>query len=74
MENSEVVDCSKQGFTKCKSCLTNLVAFYDGITSLMEKGRAAYVIYLDSCKALNIVPHGILVSKLESHGFDPLSG
>ncbi|KAF4803275.1 hypothetical protein TURU_018855 [Turdus rufiventris] len=65
MENSEVVDSCKQGFTKCKSYLTNLVAFYDGITSF-----TAYVIHLDSCKALNIDPHGIHVSKLESHGFD----
>lgn len=70
MENSEVVSDNQQGFTKCKSCLTNLVAFYGGITSLMDMGRATDVIYLDSCKALDIVPHDILVSKLERHGFD----
>jgi len=37
MENKEVSGDSQHGFTQGKSCVTNLVAFCDRVTALVEK-------------------------------------
>ena len=61
---------SQHGFTNGRSCLTNLISFYDKVTRLVIEGQAVDVVYLDFSKAFDTVPHNILVEKRAAHGLD----
>ena len=61
---------SQHGFMNGRSCFTNLISFYDKVTRLVDEGKAVDVVYLDSSKASDTVPHSILVEKLAAHGLD----
>jgi len=69
-EEKKVIRSSQHGFTKGKSCLTNVIAFYDGTTGWVDEVRTVDVVYLNFSKALDTVSHNILLGKLTKCGLD----
>ncbi|CAM4562333.1 unnamed protein product [Lepidochelys olivacea] len=69
-EERKVIGNSQHGFTKGKSCLTNLIAFYDEITGSVDEGKAVDVLFLDFSRAFDTVSHSIFASKLKKYGLD----
>ncbi|CAM4614994.1 unnamed protein product [Caretta caretta] len=63
-------DKIQHGFTKGRSCQTNLISSFEKVTDFLDKGNAVDLIYLDFSKAFDTVPHGELLVKLEKMGIN----
>jgi hypothetical protein len=59
---------SQHGFTRGRSCLTNLLSFIDSVTMCVDEGNPLDIVYLDFAKAFDKVPYQRLFKKLEAHG------
>ena len=64
----KLINPSQHGFLKARSCLTNLLCFFEKITKCVDEGSPVDVIYFDFQKAFDKVPHQRLILKLKSHG------
>uniref|UniRef100_A0A8C3IBY2 Reverse transcriptase domain-containing protein n=1 Tax=Chrysemys picta bellii TaxID=8478 RepID=A0A8C3IBY2_CHRPI len=68
LEEHKLLGKSQHGFCKGKSCLTNLLEFFEGINKYVDKWDPVDIVYLDFQKALDKVPHQRLLHKLSCHG------
>ena len=61
---------SQHGFTRGRSTISQLLAYYDSILAMLEEKGDKYVdaIYLDFAKAFDKVDIGILLAKLTKLG------
>ena len=57
----KLINPSRHGFLKARSCLTNLLCFLEEITKWVDDGSPVDVIYLDFQKAFDKVPHQRLI-------------
>ncbi|KAK4816118.1 LOW QUALITY PROTEIN: hypothetical protein QYF61_011354 [Mycteria americana] len=69
IKDENIIRSSQHGFTEGKSCLTNLINFYDEVTGLMM-GKQLDIVYLDFSKAFDTVSHKILIDELLIYGLD----
>ena len=65
---NKLINTSQHGFTKNRSCQTNLLEFMDFITKCIDQGDPVDVIYLDFSKAFDKISHSKLALKLKAHG------
>ena len=64
----QLIRASQHGFMLGRSTLTNLLAYLESLTALVDEGHAVDVLYLDFAKAFDKVPHARLIEKCRGLG------
>lgn len=70
IRHKQVIRSSQCGLMKGRSCLNNLVSFYDGKPRLADEGTVVDVVYLDFSQVFATISHSILLEKPAAQGSD----
>lgn len=70
VKDKKMLRNSLHRFAKCKSCMTNPVAFYNEMTGFTDEEGAMNVTYLYFSNAFYTVSHSSRVAKLKRHGLN----
>ncbi|KAJ7404058.1 RNA-directed DNA polymerase from mobile element jockey-like protein [Pitangus sulphuratus] len=70
LQDSQGIRHSQCAFRRARSCLNNLISFYDQVTFRMDEGKAVDIAYQDLRKAFDTLSHSILLEKLAAQCLD----
>ena len=70
LDQHNLFNSSQHGFRAGRSCLSQLIAHYDKVLSLLDQGQNVDVIYLDFAKAFDKLDFNITLTKLKLLGID----
>lgn len=70
IREKKIIRSSQHGFTKGKSCLTNLIKSYNDLSDLTDEESAADIVYLDFNEVFNNISHKILIENLLIYRLD----
>jgi ribonuclease P/MRP protein subunit RPP40 len=68
LSKHNLIRSSQHGFMAGRSTVTNLLAYMETLTKLLDDGHAVDVLYLDFAKAFDKVPHSRLLAKCRGLG------
>ena len=68
LKYNDLIRNSQHGFMPHRSCLTNLLEFFEEITRIIDEGHSIDILYLDFARAFDKVPHARLMQKVQAHG------
>ncbi|MCP3679103.1 MAG: reverse transcriptase family protein [Gammaproteobacteria bacterium] len=68
LEHHNLIRDSQHGFRNKRSCLTNLLEFYNKLFHIHDQTKTLDIIYLDFQKAFDKVPHNKLLTKVKALG------
>ena len=69
-----LINYSQHWFLKARSCLTNLLCFFEEITKWVDEGSPVDIIYLDFQKAFDKVPHQRIITIIIRQPLCPVVG